>query len=112
MQKRYPALSSISASLKFISVLIILAGVAFSLWMLLQGNLLLVSRLLAALVMIGSLLIGIITYAFAESIACLIDIESNTRATESNTRPKNSILEKQRQIAELQSQIAEELKNK
>ncbi len=106
MNRRYPALTSISMFLKIIAVAIIIGGLGFSLWFLMQSDRAGLSRLISIAVMIGSLLVGILVYAHAELISCIMDIEYNTRAAIKGS----SISDKQLHIARLQSEINEELK--
>jgi formate hydrogenlyase subunit 3/multisubunit Na+/H+ antiporter MnhD subunit len=105
MNKRYPSLRFVAIFLKIIGAAIIIFGVGFCLWSIVESDWTQLSRIYAIAGIVGSVLVGVLLYALGELTYCIMDIEANTRANIKGS----SITEKQRQIARLQSEIAEEL---
>jgi hypothetical protein len=111
--KKYPALLIIASFLRIIGVIIIIAGLFFMLFTILNPSIELYptvfhfSLLTSVAIFVCTFIWGVILYAMGDFFRCVIDIEFNTRIHES---PFDSITAKQRKIVELQSQIAEDLK--
>ena len=84
MDKRYPALSTVSSLLKTISIIVIVVGVGSSVWLTIMGKQLFgaASQWSLAIGVIGILLsvvAGVLIYALGDLFRCMMDIESNTR---------------------------------
>lgn len=83
---RYYALRIISIFLQIFAVIVLIAGIAISIYIFSQGNRDSTSKYLLTAGIIGSLVVGILVFANGELIKLFIDVEANTRATELNTK--------------------------
>ncbi|AAW40154.1 MAG: hypothetical protein QQM50_05280 [Dehalococcoides mccartyi] len=87
MRSRYPVLQFIIIVLKILAVLIALAGLVMSIYVMTGQSVTFFeiassfSVFAGIMGILGSLITGVLIFASAELMQCLIDIERNTRKT-------------------------------
>ncbi|MEQ4490037.1 MAG: hypothetical protein AAC990_06755 [Dehalococcoides mccartyi] len=87
MRSRYPALQIIIIVLKILAVLITLTGIVISIGIMVGASIISFDiatsfGVFAGIMgILGSLITGVLIFASAELMQCLIDIERNTRKT-------------------------------
>ena len=94
---KYPALTAIASLLRGIGVIVVLAGIALSIWFAYSTYAPLVSSVFPFLrmtIIVGILfyfsISGVLLYATGDFFRCVIDIETNTRITRIRALRNNS----------------------